>query len=107
MKQWTDYAGKAKDNRLTFSLGDAYAGEEKNMLLTLLVPSLKDLGPFEIASIEVTYAEIADQTATNRRVTLPVTINVAKAAQPKLLCRTWRYCCSWGFRWHPWHGSRP
>jgi Ca-activated chloride channel family protein len=83
IKQWTDYAGKAKDNRVTFSLGDAYAGEEKNMLLTLLVPSLKELGPCEIASVEVTYAEIADQTVTNRRVTLPVTINVAKAAQAK------------------------
>ncbi len=83
VKQWTDYAGKPADNRITFSLGDAYAGEEKNILLTLLVPGLKDLGPCGIASAEVTYVEVANQAVTTRRVTFPITVNVVKAAQAK------------------------
>jgi Ca-activated chloride channel family protein len=79
--QWTGYPAATERESIAFRLGDAYAGEEKILLLGLHVPGLRDLGPARIADIELTYAEIAENEVIARRITEPVSVNVADAEE--------------------------
>lgn len=76
MKQWTGYPAKQKGDAVTFALGDAYAEEEKNVLLALLVPGLKELGERAVAEVVLKYAEVTAKAVTSRKLSFPVMVNI-------------------------------
>ena len=80
IRQWSGYPGKQKGRSVTFALGDAYAKEEKSVLLTLLVPGVAELGERQIAEIQLGYTEITEENAVSRRLKIPVRVNVADEA---------------------------
>ncbi len=74
--QWTDYPAVRKPTSLTFSLGDAYAEEEKNLLVSMLIPGLQDMGPATVAKVTVEFSEIGETGLTARVITQEVRVNV-------------------------------
>jgi Ca-activated chloride channel family protein len=89
LRQWTDYPAEAHGRSIRFKLGDAYSEEEKSVLLQLLVPAMKYLGPAKIADLKLSFAEIADGKVTLKEVTEEIQVNVtteeaAKATGPKV-----------------------
>lgn len=62
--QWTDYPAKQQARGIAFALGDAYAGEQKNLLVSLRIPGLKELGPATVASLAISYMEIGAEKVT-------------------------------------------
>lgn len=79
--QWTDYPARSTPGHVTFALGDAYAGEEKNLLLSLGVPGLAELGPALLGRLEVSYAEISSTAVVQRQITQELRVQVADTAQ--------------------------
>lgn len=79
--QWTDYPAQVKAGAVVFSLGDAYAGEEKNLLVSLLVPGLKRSGAALVARLETSYVEIGAVDAVTCTIRQAVHAHVADAAQ--------------------------
>ena len=87
--QWTDYPAVTKERGITFTFGDAYAEEEKNLLVSLLLPGLKDLGPATVAHLTVTYEEIGETEIRGQTIKHEVRVNVAdedaaKGAKPEV-----------------------
>jgi Ca-activated chloride channel family protein len=80
LRQWTDYAARQNGNTVTFLLGDAYADEEKRLLLSLHTSGLCDLGEQRIADVALSYSEITETAVTTRQMAFPVTVNVADRA---------------------------
>ena len=56
------------------NLGDLYAGEERQVLVTLGVPALATLGTMTVAELELAYTSLPDLEV--HTVTLPVSVNV-------------------------------
>ena len=87
MRQWTGYAAKQSGNTVTFNLGDAYADEEKRLLLSLIVPNMGAIGERILATLAVNYAEISEKSVTTKRLEFPIVVNLtdpATAAAAKL-----------------------
>ena len=76
--QWTDYPAKGIPGGIAFSLGDAYASEEKNVLLSLHIPGLKRLGAKKVAELELTFAEIGGQELAMKTIHHDVRIDVVE-----------------------------
>lgn len=74
--QWTDYPAVQKPTSLTLSMGDAYAEEEKNLLVSMLIPGLPAMGPAMVATVRVEFAEIGETGLTARVITQEVRVNV-------------------------------
>ena len=77
--QWTDHPATVKSDGITFALGDAYDEEEKNLLVSLLVPGLKTLGPATVAQLVVAYAEIGETEVRGKVIKHEVRVNVTDA----------------------------
>jgi Ca-activated chloride channel family protein len=88
--QWTDFPAKAQAKGIVFALGDAYAGEEKNLLVSLRIPGLKELGPATVASLSISFmeigtAEVSSKVITHTAVRVHVTDEAsARDAQPEV-----------------------
>lgn len=80
MRQWTAYPVQQSGNTVTFALGDAYADEEKRVLLTLVVPNMGSIGECTLATLAVDYAEISGTRVINRRLSFPVVVNLTDPA---------------------------
>lgn len=80
VRQWTGYTGKQEGKTITFALGDAYAEEEKGLLISLLVPGLAGIGQATIADVEVRYTEVSTAAVTMKSIRQPVMVNIADAA---------------------------
>ena len=79
IKQWTGYTASVTDTAVAFNMGDAYSDEEKRVLLTLLVPHMKQLGECSIADVSLRYSEITDKAVKTHEISFPVMVNVSDA----------------------------
>lgn len=68
---------------MTFSLGDAYADEEKNLLLAMWNPSMAELGPIVVARLEVTFAEIGETEIVQKTIIGDVRVNIAAEGEAR------------------------
>jgi Ca-activated chloride channel family protein len=89
MMQWTDYPAVKHKDGISFSLGDAYAEEEKNLLLSMWIPSLPNLGPSVVANLDITFAEISEKAVSLKQIRHEVRVNVgdeyaAQEAKPEV-----------------------
>ena len=62
------------DGTVMVELGDFHAGEQRRLLLRVEVPAVADLGPAQVASVEITYVDPA--SLTSHTVSLPISVNV-------------------------------
>jgi len=60
------------------ALGDAYSGEQRRVVFSLLVPALAHLGPAKVADAIVRYTAVGTQVAMHE-LTLPVMVNLLNA----------------------------
>ena len=65
----------AIDGGVELSLGSAYGGEARRIVLALAVPGLEALGPVTIAELVLRYTTVDDAVALHT-VTMPVVVNV-------------------------------
>lgn len=87
--QWTDYPEHEKPDTIGYELGDAYAGEEKNLLVSLFVPGLKTMGPADVAELVVSFDEIGETQLATRMISQVVRVHVgeegaARDAKPEV-----------------------
>ncbi len=80
-QQWTDHPQEVLDGCVRFRLGDAYAGEEKALLLQFAVPGMGRLGPRTVVRLTVRYAEIAGSALLSKKVTEEVRVNVTRSGE--------------------------
>lgn len=85
------YPAVAVAGGVHISLGDAYAGERRRVVLTLHLPEVAALGPTRVAELVVRYVSVGEQVAEHT-LTVPVAVNLvsadeAAAAQPDLEVR--------------------
>jgi Ca-activated chloride channel homolog len=69
----------ATDGAVMAELGGFYDGESRKILLTFTVPALAQLGLTEIATLELSYVEVA--TLKQHTVTIPLHVNVVPGDQ--------------------------
>ncbi len=69
----------ATDGAVMAELGGFYDGESRKILLTFTVPALANLGLTEIATLELSYVEVA--TLKQHTVTIPLHVNVVPGDQ--------------------------
>ena len=75
-----DWPVQPDGDRLRVEMGDAYAGRSRRLVLALDVDGLPDLGPCQIAELDVTFTTIGAEVAQHT-LTLPVTVHVTGAAE--------------------------
>ncbi|WP_062516812.1 vWA domain-containing protein [Demequina gelatinilytica] len=68
---------QAVEGGVLLELGDLYAGETRRVTVAFDVPGMPALGLAEVASLELTYVELA--TLDQHTVTVPVNVNVVPA----------------------------
>lgn len=88
LAQWTDYPGRVLPDGVAFALGDLYAGEEKDVLMSLFVPGLPEMAAARIAALEVSFAGIDGASVTVRQIAQDVVVRVAgegEATEPNLV----------------------
>lgn len=56
--QWTDYETTRRGRETEFLMGDACAGDIRDLQLSLHIPGLKELGPVPLAVLSVSFMEI-------------------------------------------------
>jgi Ca-activated chloride channel family protein len=86
-----EYPAIAVAGGVQVSLGDAYAGERRRVVLALHLPNVAAFGPAKIADLIVRYVSVGDEVAEHT-LTVPVAVNLvsadeAAAAQPDLEVR--------------------
>lgn len=74
-----DLPTTATDSAVMAELGGFYDGERRKILLTFSVPALANLGLTEIATLELSYVEVA--TLKQHTVTVPLHVNVVPGDQ--------------------------
>lgn len=88
MAQWTDYPGRVLPDGVAFALGDLYAGETKDVLMSLFVPGLPEMPAVTLAQLEVSFAEIDGSAVTVKQIAQQVTVRVAgegESAEPDIV----------------------
>ena len=69
-----DLSTMAVENGVLAELGDFYSGETRRIVVTIDVPAMAALGLEQVATLTLTYVELA--TLEQHTVTLPVSVNV-------------------------------
>lgn len=69
-----DLSTMAVETGVLAELGDFYSGESRRIVMTIDVPAMAALGLAQIATLTLTYVELA--TLEQHTVTLPVSVNV-------------------------------
>ncbi len=77
VEQWTGYPASQSGQDIAFRLGDAYAGETKNLLLRLHLDALTEIGKAGVASITVQFDEMTRDAVKSKRLTDTVYVEVA------------------------------
>ncbi|KUP98354.1 vWA domain-containing protein [Thermobifida cellulosilytica] len=67
-------SSRLPDGTVMVELGDFYSGEQRRLLLRVDVPGVAQLGPAQVAEVEVGYVDPA--SLTTYTVSLPVSVNV-------------------------------
>lgn len=81
IEQVTGHLEQRHGRELFFELGDAYAEEEKRLLLRLSVPGLEDLGPAKAGDLCVSFAELVNGAAVMKSIKQELFINVPTEEQ--------------------------
>ena len=69
-----DLSTIAVEHGVLAEFGDFYSGESRRILVTIDVPEMAALGLQQVATLTLTYVELA--TLEQHTVTLPVSVNV-------------------------------
>ena len=75
-----EYPAVVVPGGIQVSLGDAYGGERRRVVLALHVPHLAELGPVRVADLVVRYVSVGDEIAEHA-LTVPVVANVVSAEE--------------------------
>lgn len=75
-----DHPATPVEGGLQLSLGDAYGGGRRRVVLELAIPHLAALGPARVAELVVRYVAVADGLS-HHTLTLPVVVNAVSAEE--------------------------
>jgi Ca-activated chloride channel family protein len=76
---WNDLPSTAVENGVMIELGDLWAGEQRKLVLSFVVPALPSLGLAEIGSLELRYVALPELKEDT--ITLPLTVNIVPGDQ--------------------------
>ena len=72
--QWTTFPENIAASSIHYHMGDAYAGQSKNLLVKLDVPAQKLAGQLDIADVSLRYVEVKEDGTEHCTSTQPVTL---------------------------------
>ncbi|MBI3985927.1 MAG: VWA domain-containing protein [Lentisphaerae bacterium] len=76
-EQLTPHVTRPDGGAAIYQVGDAYASEERLLVLRLDVDSVRQHGPAEVCAVEARYSEITDDAVASRVDRLPVAVTFA------------------------------